>query len=170
MKQTKRVAPIFYKQYPDIVTLLSIVTRKCNNFRVTIHGNLQLPGVVTRKLKFPLFLSCTISRYCYSEVDQFPGIDSQKFFNFRVLLLQNCQFLGNNTWKFDNFQLPGNNTQKLTKRPKCWVNFWVTIPQNFQFPSIVTRKLKNNNSNNTWKLFNFRVLLPGSCFEKILLS
>ena len=48
--------------------------------------------------------------------------------------------------KFDNFQLQGNNTRKLIKRQKWWVNFRVTIPRHFQllgivqFPGIVTRK------------------------------
>ena len=112
--------------------------------------------------------------------DQFPSIDTWKLSNFQVLLLGNCQFPGNNARKFDNFQLPGNNTQKLTKRQKCWVNFWVTIPGHFQFQSIVTyghfqfqsivtRKIDKFPGNNTRKLYNLRVWLPGSCFEKILL-
>ena len=130
----------------------SIVTRKCNNIQVIIPGNLQLPGIVTRILEVSLFLSCTISRYCYSEVDKFSIIDTQKFSNFQVLLLGNCQFPVNNTQKFDNFQLPGNNARKLTIRQKWWVNFRVTIPGHFQFQSIVTRKL-----------INFRVTIPGNC-------
>ena len=102
---------------------------------------MQLPGIVTRKLKFPFFLVVLL-----------PGIVTWKLINFQALLLGNCQFPGNNTRKFDNFQLPGNNTRKLTKRQKCWVNFRVTIPGHFQLQSIVTRKL-----------INFRVTIPGNC-------
>ena len=100
---------------------------------------MQFPDIVTRKLRFPFFL-----------VVLFPGIVTRNLINFWVLLLGNCQFPGNNTQKFDN--LPGNNTWKLTKRQKCWVNFRVTIPGYFQFQSIVTRKL-----------INFRVTIPGNC-------
>ena len=108
----------------------------------------------------PYFFNFKSQTYAYSqrpqlihsEVDQFPGIDTQKLLNFRVLLLQNCQFQGNNTRKFDNFQLPGNNTWILTKRQNCCVNFRVTIPGYFQFQSIVTRKL-----------INFRVTIPRNC-------
>jgi len=122
----------------------------------------QFPSKNTRKcatsgycypeIEVSLFLSCTISGYFYTEVDQFPIIDTRKFSNFRVLLLGSCQFPGNNTQKFENFQLPGNNTRKLTKRQKCWVNFRVTIPGHFQFQSIFTRIL-----------INFRVTIPGNC-------
>jgi hypothetical protein len=111
----------------------------------------QFPSNNTRKF--------AISGYCvpeievfYSEFDQFLIIDTQKLSNFRVLPPGNCKFPGNNTQQFDNFQLPGNNTLKLTKRQKCWVNFRVTIPGYFQFQSIVTQKL-----------INFWVTIPGNC-------
>ena len=53
--------------------------------------------------------------------------------NFWVLLLGNFKFPGNNTQKFDKFQLLGNNTRKLTNRQRFWVNFRVTMPDIFNF-------------------------------------
>ena len=134
------------------------------HFRVLLPGNATIAtsGCCHLEIEVSFFLSCTIAGYCYSEDDQFPSIDTRKLFNFRVLLLRNCPFPGNNTRKFDNFQLPGNNNRKLTRRQKCWVNFRVTIPGHFQFPSIVTRKLRNFWVTIPGKLFNFWVLLPGS--------
>ena len=72
-----------------------------------------------------------------------------KLKNFRVSIPENFQLW---SWSFILLsctiagyryskveQSPGNNTRNLTKRKKiCWVNFRVTIPWNFQHPSIVT--------------------------------
>jgi len=111
-------------------------------------------GCCFPEIEVPFFLFVLIPGIviCYSKVDQFPSIYIRKLFNLRVLLLENYQFPRNNPRKFDNFQLPGNITRKLTERPNCWANFRITIPQNFPFPSIVTRKL-----------IKFRITIPGYC-------
>ena len=46
------------------------------NFRVTIPGN------------------CTISRFCYPEIYQFPSIVARKLRNFQVTLPGNCSISG----------------------------------------------------------------------------
>jgi len=97
-----------------------------------------------------LLLGLTIAVYRYLEVEK--SLDTWKLFNFRASLTKNHQFLGNVALKSNNLQPTGNNSRKLTKRLKCWVNFQVTVPGNCEPPSIVTQMLNN-----------FWVTLPGNC-------
>ena len=83
-------------------------TWKLLHFRVLLPGNGTISGYCYPEIEVSLFLSCTISGYCYSEFDQFP------------IILGNCQFPGNNTQKFDNSQLSGNNTLKFSISEYCY--------------------------------------------------
>jgi len=63
------------------------------------------------------------------------------------LLPGDCQFLSKDTQKFTNFQSPGNNNRKLSKRKKGCVNYQVTKQGDFQLPGIVTQKFHEGKKN-----------------------
>ena len=74
--------------------------------------------------------------------------------------------------------IPGNCSRSKYGYPEI-VNFQVTMPEieqvltsGYQYPEVdqKAKMLGQFVGNNTRKLYNFQVLLPGSCLKKILLS
>ena len=79
---------VYFAKYNflEVVTLPSIVTRRMQNFQVTIPKNFFISGYWYPDVLVALLVSLTIAGYQYLEVAKPLGYDTWKLYNLRVSL------------------------------------------------------------------------------------